>query len=248
MDATGCFAAAWLARGNRRRRAVLALSVLLPCWWLAVPAGALAQGIAPPAASSGFGRPALISSAELSGFATLPRDRQRLIEEALAVGRDAPWLPYTPGSADPARGGFDCSGAMYFVLRRAGLDPPRTAAGQLAWLVAHHRLHAVPPAVLAIDDPSLKGLQPGDLLFWGRPAPAGEATAIAVVTHVAMYLGTEEDGRPVMINSTDGRSYRGTRANGYGVYDFRLPRAEAPVRFIGYGPPPGIDAGLRVPE
>lgn len=235
-------------RVSSRRLAVLALAVLLPGWWLAVPAGALAQATAVPAAGSGFGRPALVSSADLTGFATLPGDRRSLVEAALAVGRDAPWLPYTPGSADPGRGGFDCSGAMYFVLRRAGLDPPRTAAGQLAWLVAHDRLHAVPPAALAIDDPSLRDLQPGDLLFWGRPAPAGDGPRIAIVTHVAMYLGTERDGRPVMINSTDGRSYRGTRANGYGVYDFRLPRVEAPVRFIGYGPPPGIAAGLRVPE
>jgi hypothetical protein len=49
-----------------------------------------------------------------------------------------------------------------------------------------------------------------------------------------------KDGRPVMINSTDGRSYRGTPANGYGVYDFRLPQAGAKVAFMGYGTPLGI--------
>lgn len=57
----------------------------------------------------------------------------------------------------------------------------------------------------------------------------------------AMYLGTEKsDGRPVMINSTDGRSCRSAKASGYGVYDFRLQQAGAKVAFRGYGIPPGI--------
>ena len=56
-----------------------------------------------------------------------------------------------------------------------------------------------------------------------------------------MYLGEEaKDRRPVMINSTDGRSYRGIKANGYGVYDFRLPAEGAKIAFLGYGTPPGI--------
>ena len=33
-----------------------------------------------------------------------------------------------------------------------------------------------------------------------------------------MYLGREKrDGLQVMANATDGRSYRGTKANGYGI-------------------------------
>jgi len=56
-----------------------------------------------------------------------------------------------------------------------------------------------------------------------------------------MYLGTEKkDQRAVMINSTDGRSYRGIKANGYGVYDFRLPLPGARIAFLAYGTPPGI--------
>jgi len=37
-----------------------------------------------------------------------------------------------------------------------------------------------------------------------------------------------------MINATSGRAYRGTKANGYGVYDFRLPRGASPrAVFVG---------------
>lgn len=43
-----------------------------------------------------------------------------------------------------------------------------------------------------------------------------------------------------MINSTDGRSYRGVEANGYGVYDFRMLKAGGRSVFTGYGRPPGI--------
>jgi hypothetical protein len=91
------------------------------------------------------------------------------------------------------------------------------------------------------DDPSLAELLPGDLLFWAIGPMAEDAEKVNI-THVAMYLGREaKDGRRIMINATDGRSYRGTKANGYGVYDFRVPVAEAKAKLVGYGPPPGIE-------
>lgn len=71
--------------------------------------------------------------------------------------------------------------------------------------------------------------------------PEDRRSLIEKALAVALYLGTEKkDGRPVMINSTDGRSYRGQKANGYGVCDFRLPKAQSPSRLVGYGTPPGI--------
>lgn len=61
------------------------------------------------------------------------------------------------------------------------------------------------------------------------------------INHVAMYLGREKsDGLQIMIPSTDGRSYRGSVANGYGVHDFRVPRQESKSKLVGYGTPPGI--------
>ncbi|MDP3851079.1 MAG: NlpC/P60 family protein [Luteolibacter sp.] len=201
-----------------------------------------AQTTDPAVVTSRYGRPALIASGALLDFDSLPEDRRMMIEEAIAVARDSPWLVYTARGASPSDGGFDCSGAMYFVMRKAGLDPPRVAAAQLQWLKRHDRFHEVPAEALGLQHAALGKLMPGDLLFWGRRGSVAAASNDEI-THVAMFLGREKtDKRPVMINSTDGRSYRGTRANGYGVYDFRLPSAGSRIAFIGYGTPPGIAA------
>ena len=209
---------------------------------LCLPHFISAQTMDPLLGKTSNGKPAIIATADLDHFDSLPVDRRKLIEVAIAVARESPWLPYTARGSVPADGGFDCSGAMYFVMRRAGLDPPRTSAAQLQWVKQNDGLHEVPLDVLALAHPSLKLLRPGDLLFWGRPGSVEDGKE-AEITHVAMFLGYEKkDKLPVMINSTDGRSYRGIKANGYGVYDFRLPRAGFKIAFIGYGTPPGIPA------
>lgn len=209
------------------RAKVFLLLTAIPLW---------AQAPDPAPGQSAYGKPALIETSELKEFDTLPEDRKKLIETALQVARDSPWLRYTPEGADPAKGGFDCSGATYFVMRKCGLNPPRSSAAQLAWLKENNRLHLVPADAERLDHPSLAKLRPGDLLFWAQPH--GETTRI---NHVAIYLGTEKkDGHAVMINSTDGRSYRGVKANGYGVYDFRLPKPGGITTFAGFGTPPGI--------
>lgn len=148
------------------------------------------------------------------------------------------------GGAEPKAGGFDCSGAMYFVMRGVGLDPPRTSFQQFQWLKTSERLHRFPNGVSDPKHQALNALRPGDLLFWGITKPPNSPDS-PQVTHVAMFLGMEKlDAHPVMINSTNGRSYRGTRANGFGVYDFRLPAADAKISFLGYGTPPGIALGI----
>ncbi len=186
------------------------------------------------------GRPALIAVAQLKEFETLPADRRKLIEGAIAVAKHSPWLPYLFGGSDPKDGGFDCSGAMYFVMHKAGLEPPRTSAEQYLWLKENARLIEVPAEAVALDHLALKKLQPGDLLFWGGTYAPSDGRQVNI-THVALYLGHEKsDGRAVMINATDGRSYRGVKANGYGVYDFQLPRERSKAVFMGYGTPPGI--------
>lgn len=199
------------------------------------------QAVDPVVAPVSLPPPARIGTADLVEYDSLPEDRRKLVEGALAVLNDSPWLPYLTGGADPEAGGLDCSGAMYFVMRKAGLDPPRSSGGQFEWLKKNGRLHEVAADAVDEKDPSLADLKPGDLLFWTKFDSPADVPAIARVHHVAMYLGTEKkDGRPVMINSTDGRSYRGQKANGYGVYDFRVPKADSPSRLAGYGPPPGI--------
>ncbi|GAA5130521.1 C40 family peptidase [Luteolibacter yonseiensis] len=185
-------------------------------------------------------RPALIGTEKLIEFDTLPEDRKNLIQQAIDVAKDSPWLPYQFGGADPKAGGFDCSGAMYYVMRKADLEPPRSSADQFLWIKEHQRLVEIKPTVKSLDHPDFKKLLPGDLLFWGGTYSPTDGRK-AAITHVAMYLGREKsDNRAVMINATDGRSYRGTKANGYGVYDFQLPREGSKAVFMGYGTPPGI--------
>lgn len=204
----------------------------------------LARGQPPeaPKDKPAYGRPALISTTQLVEFETLPVDRKKLIEGAIAVERDSPWLPYFFGGSDPKDGGFDCSGAMYFVMQKAGLEPPRTSAEQFLWLKEGDRLTEVTQDVKTLDHPLMKNLRPGDLLFWGGTYAPSDGRKVNI-THVALFLGHEKkDHRAVMINATDGRSYRGTKANGYGVYDFQLPREGGRAIFMGYGTPPGIQA------
>jgi cell wall-associated NlpC family hydrolase len=183
-------------------------------------------------------KPARIQTAELAGIELLTQSRRHLIEGALALAWDSPWLPYLTGSADPSAGGFDCSGAMYFVMRKMGLDPPRSSGGQMEWLRKSGRLHVVSADATNLKHPSFADLKPGDLLFWA----VNDTPNNARVHHVAMYLGTaKKDRLPLMINSTDGRTYRGQKSNGYGVYDFQIPKSESPSKLVGYGTPPGIE-------
>ena len=129
---------------------------------------------------------------------------------------------------------------MYFVMRKAGLLPPRTSAEQFLWLNDHARLTGISASVKSLDHPEMRNLLPGDLLFWGGTYLPTDGRKVNI-THIALFLGYEKkDHRAVMINATDGRSYRGTKANGYGIYDFQLPREGSKAIFIGYGTPPGI--------
>lgn len=182
----------------------------------------------------------MIEMRQLVDFEMLPQDRSRLLETAIRVAKEAPWLPYRFGGSAPGDGGFDCSGAVFYVLTQVGLKPPRTSAEQYLWLKQENRLTEIPPDVTDLSNPTMQPLRPGDLLFWGNTYVPTDGRKINV-THVAIYLGKERsDGLAVMINATDGRSYRGTKANGYGVYDFRLPKKGSKSTFMGFGTPPGI--------
>ncbi len=74
-------------------------------------------------------------------------------------------LPYTWGGTSTF--GYDCSGFMQMLYRRAGVLMPRDAQPQADWtgLVPVER----------------KDLRPGDLLYFGKSAKK--------ITHTGMYLG-----------------------------------------------------------
>lgn len=194
----------------------------------------------PSGGKGNYAKPALVTTEALKEFETLPDDRKELIFKAIQVAKDSPWLPYKFGGSSPKDGGFDCSGAMFYVMQLVDIDLPRTSAAQFLWLKEAGRLHEISPDVRDLDDKAMEDLVPGDLLFWGGTYSPTDGRKVNV-THVALFLGHEKkDGLAIMINATDGRSYRGTKANGYGVYDFRLPREGGRSVFMGYGTPPGI--------
>ncbi len=185
-------------------------------------------------------QPALLASSDLRDFEKLAEPRQELLETAIETGTAMKGLPYKYGGNGPSDGGFDCSGAMHYILRKVGLNPPRTSSDQYLWVRKGGNFHEVSNSATDTGDKSFSDLKPGDLVFWsGTYAPNdGRTTG---VTHVAIFLGYEKkDGRPVMINATNGRSYRGKKGNGFGVYDFRVPRSGSKSRLIGYGSPPGL--------
>ena len=182
----------------------------------------------------------MLNTADLRGFDELAKVRQELIVAALEAAKEVEGMPYRYGGVGRKDGGFDCSGAMYYVLRKIGLDPPRTSSDQYLWVRKHSQINPVAKTAKDTEDDSLDDLKPGDLVFWsGTYEPKDGRTT--KITHVGMYLGLEKkDGRPVMINATNGRSYRGKKGNGYGVYDFRVPRAGSKSKIVGYGTPPGL--------
>jgi len=188
---------------------------------------------------------ASLNSEELAEFGRQSEAVQKLIESALELTRQN--LTYTYGSADPANGGMDCSGFVYYVLRENGFDDvPRDASGQYVWVRKAHLFQVV--LSTHKDTFELADLRPGDLLFW-----TGTYSVLKdpPVTHTMIYLGTEKSThKGVMVGSTDGRSYNGKARWGVSVFDFKgnAPSAAPDANpqktthgvFVGYAHIPGL--------
>jgi len=182
---------------------------------------------------------AVIAPEEILEFHAQPSGVRKLIESSLDLARLN--LAYTAGSADPANGGFDCSGFIYYVLRQYGLTQvPRDSSGLYVWVRKAYRFRAVisrKPDSFELDE-----LLPGDLLFWTGTYVTDHDPP---VTHTMIYLGTEKStGAKIMIGSSEGRTYRGQKRNGVSVFDFTMPRTavvgERRATFIGYARIPGL--------
>jgi len=166
--------------------------------------------------------------------ADLEAPRREFIEHSLKALEEHPAIPYVFAGSCPEDGGMDCSGTVFYLLGLVGLDPPRSAQNLHDWINQSDKLVTIPAGVTKADDPAFAKMLPGDLLFWGTPAPDGSVP----ITHVEIYLGREKkDGRRVMIGSSDGRSYRGVKKNGFDIVDFQVPKADSPKRLVAYGPP-----------
>ncbi len=163
--------------------------------------------------------------------ADLSAPRRELIGKSLAFLKEHPAVPYVDGGADEK--GMDCSGAIVRLLKLVKIEPPRSAQGQYDWLRESGRLTLVPATARTPEDPVFRNLLPGDLVFWAHDQP-GEPFR---VSHVQVYLGKEADGHAVMIGSSDGRSYRGKKLSGFGIVDYRVPKAGSATRIVGFGSP-----------
>jgi len=178
---------------------------------------------------------------QIKGFEDYPLKVQKLLTSALELTtRD---LDYKYGSDDPANGGMDCSGFVYYVLKQNEIaDVPRDSSSQYVWLRRARQFESV----LSEKDDSfeLEDLKPGDLLFWtGTYAIERDPP----ITHAMIYLGREKKtGNRVMVGASDGRVYQGESRFGVSVFDFKVQRREKngdgrmPPTFIGYGHIPGL--------
>ena len=178
---------------------------------------------------------------EIKGFENYPLKVQKLLTSALELTtRD---LDYKYGSADPANGGMDCSGFVYYVLRQNEFtDVPRDSSQQYVWLRRARKFESV----LSENDDSfeLEDLKPGDLLFWTGTYSIERDPP---VTHAMIYLGREKQtNKRIMIGASDGRTYDGKQRFGVSIFDFKLSKppdsndAKLSPVFVGYGRIPGL--------
>ena len=186
---------------------------------------------------------ATLSPEAISGFENYPSKVQQLLTSALELTTRN--LDYKYGSADPANGGMDCSGFVYFVLKQNGVESvPRDSSEQYIWL---RRAGRFEPVVSQKEDSfEFDNLKPGDLLFWtGTYAIQRDPP----ITHAMIYLGREKKtGARVMVGASDGRTYQSQQRFGVSVFDFKMPRVEkgeveegkVRPRFVGYAHIPGL--------
>lgn len=198
--------------------------------------------VAPPSTvdSLDTGHVASLTVADLREYEMQPPQVQLLLANALKLTTLG--LGYQYGSSDPATGGMDCSGTVYYVLHEAGLkDVPRDASGMYRWVWTHGRINAVTSS--NPDTFELAPLKPGDLLFWTGTYQIDRDPPI---THVMIYLGiNRHTGRRVMVGASEGRRFNSISMYGVSVFDFTLPgKAKAgddsTARFVGYGSIPGL--------
>ena len=182
-----------------------------------------------------------LSPDEIAGYDSYPPKVRQILDAGLALTKEN--LGYTYGSADPANGGMDCSGFIYYLLTENGFkDVPRDSSQQYVWVRKAGNFNAV----LSRHEDSFEfdALKPGDLLFWSGTYNIDRDPPI---THTMIYLGREKRTKKrVMIGSSDGRTYDGKQRFGVSVFDFKMPPppnsgdAKISPVFVGYGRIPGL--------
>src|SRR5437762_11361697 len=183
-----------------------------------------------------------LSPDQISGYETYRAKVRQVLDAGLALTKQN--LGYSYGSADPANGGMDCSGFIYYVLQQNGFpDVPRDSSQQYIWVRKAGNFNAV--LSRHEDSFELDALKAGDLLFWRGTYNIDRDPPI---THTMIYLGREKRTKKrVMLGSSDGRTYDGKQPWGVSVFDFKLPPppksgdAKISPVFVGYGRIPGLN-------
>jgi hypothetical protein len=167
---------------------------------------------------------------EIRGFAAYPPKVKIMIQAAYQLTTKN--LTYIYASANPKNGGMDCSGTIYYLLHQMKIDSPRQSDEIYNWAKTNGNLKQ--------GDKNFTALKPGDLLFW-----SGTYNIHRDVTHVMIYLGKDQQNRPLMFGASDGRPYRGRKMWGVSVFDFLLPNGKTKAKFLGYGCIPGLSCDSR---
>lgn len=178
---------------------------------------------------------------EITGYDEYPVPVRKIIATALELTTRN--LDYTYGSADPASGGMDCSGFIYYVLNQNGIaEVPRDSSQQYVWVRKAGNFRAV--LSRHADSFELDALKPGDLLFW---TGTYQIERDPPVTHAMIYVGREKKtDKRIMVGASDGRSYDGQQRFGVSIFDFKLSKppagndARLSPAFVGYGTIPGM--------
>ena len=169
-----------------------------------------------------------ISTQALQNFTTNSEPVKKLISIALDLASKN--LGYLYGSADPGNGGMDCSGTIYYLLTKVGIkEVPRSSDLIYQWVWEKGHFYVVNE--YEVSSLEFSHMRPGDLLFWGGTY---EIKRVLDVTHVMLYLGKNNEGEPLMIGASDGRTYHGRKIYGVSVFSFQLPDALSKSKFLGY--------------
>ncbi len=116
---------------------------------------------------------------------------------------------------------MDCSNTSRWLYKTvAGINLPRTASDQYYYLHQQGKAWDVPATDYGVPDVAYlqRNLRPGDLLFWENTYRPERQPPI---THVMVFLGTNEHGQWIMAGSQSSGGEHGRRDGGPDVYVFR---------------------------
>jgi cell wall-associated NlpC family hydrolase len=182
----------------------------------------------PPPFNPPAPRPASRSLSQILGFgAPSPTPANdwgnRFLQQARALGNqgleyDEDWRP--PGESHAWT--MDCSNTARYIYKvTTGIQLPRTASDQYYYLHLQGKAWDVPQASNGWADCEFlrHNLKPGDLLFWENTYRPERQPPI---THVMVFLGTNDKGQWIMAGSQTSRGGEHNRRNGGpDIYIFR---------------------------